>query len=288
MTGYGRGIAQSDDITVVVEGRSLNHRFFDINIKLPVSSYTLEKKIRDIIKSYFHRGKMDVYVSISKFTSLTELPVNYENASKYYQALCKLSNHLGIKEKINLSLLIPFIREIIGVQEQDLDVDIYWPIIKEALQEAIQSIREMRISEGKSLYEDIKPRVDYINTIIEQINKKFPQLIQELREQLSAKIAEHFPNVSIDSERLEQELVITAEKIDITEELIRTGSHLHQLGELLLFDGPIGRKLDFLLQEIHREVNTLGYKSNNIVISQQTVEIKSELEKIREQIQNIE
>jgi len=288
MTGYGRGIAQRDDINVVVEGRSLNHRFFDINIKLPAPSYILEKKIRDIMKSYFHRGKMDVHVSINKFTSSTELPVNYENASKYYQALCRLSNHLGIKEKINLSLLMPFIREIIGVQEQDLDFDIYWPIIEEALQKAIQSIKEMRLGEGKSLYEDIKARVDYIDTIIEQIKKKFPQLITELREQLSTKITEHFSDVSINPERLEQELVITAEKIDITEELIRIGSHLHQLEELLLFDGPIGRKLDFLLQEIHREVNTLGYKSSDIVISQQTVELKGELEKIREQIQNIE
>ena len=140
---------------------------------------------------------MDVHVSINKFTSPTELPVNYENASKYYQALCGLSNHLGIKEKINLSLLMPFIREIIGVQEQDLDFDIYWPIIEEALQKAIQSIKEMRLGEGKSLYEDIKARVDYIDTIIEQIKKKFPQLITELREQLSTKITEHFSDVSI-------------------------------------------------------------------------------------------
>lgn len=288
MTGYGRGIAQGEDITVVVEGRSLNHRFFDITIKLPSPSYTLEKKIRDIIKSYFNRGKLDIHISITKFANTSELPVNYENASKYYQALGKLSDHLGIKEKINLPLIIPFIREIIGVQDQDSDIDKHWPLIKEALQGAIQSIREMRISEGKSIYEDIKPRVDYITNVIEEINKKFPQLIKELRKQLSVKMSEHFSDVSIEPGRLEQELVITAEKIDITEELIRIGSHLHQLEELLLFDGPIGRKLDFLLQEIHREVNTLGYKSNDIVIAQQTVEIKSELEKIREQIQNIE
>ena len=146
----------------------------------------------------------------------------------------------------------------------------------------------MRVSEGKSLYVDIQKRVDYIEVIIQYIREKASLLVGEYKSQLSARIAGHFPELSLESGRLEQEIALVAEKIDITEELTRIKSHLSQMKEFLLFDGPVGRKLDFLLQEIHREVNTLSYKSNSAEISQKVVEIKGELEKIREQIQNIE
>lgn len=288
MTGYGRGVAQKDELTVVVEGRSLNHRYFDINIKLPVSSFSLERKIREIIRSSFSRGKLDIHIAITKIANQGQLPVNYEHAAHYYQALGGLRDHFGLEEKISLSHLLPFLREILGSQEQEGDIEMYWPLIEDALLSAIRSMQEMRINEGMCLYEDVKKRVDFIDSIINKIQKKFPSLIGEIREQLSAKIAEHFPEIPIDSARLEQELILFAEKVDVTEELTRIYSHLNQLKELLVTIGPIGRKLDFLLQEIHREVNTLGNKTNHLEISQHTVEIKSELEKIREQIQNIE
>ncbi|MGA1875771.1 MAG: YicC/YloC family endoribonuclease [bacterium] len=289
MTGYGRGIAQEGDVTIAVEGRSLNHRFCDISIKLPVPSFILEKKIRDLIKSSFHRGKIDLHLSISKSSpSSDELPLDCEVASRYYRTLCRLRTHLHLKEDITLVSIMPFIRDIMGTQEQDFNIEALGSLIEEALRKAIDSIKEMRVSEGKSLYEDIKGRVDYVDTIIREIQERAPQLLEELRKQLSNRIAEHFPDISLDPGRLEQELALAAEKIDITEELIRLDSHLNQMKEFLLFDGPIGRKLDFLLQEIHREVNTLGYKSNDIEISRKVVEVKSELEKIREQVQNIE
>ena len=288
MTGFGHGTAQRDDVNVIAEVRSLNHRFFDINIKFSTPSYSLEKKIRDLIKSSFHRGKIDVHILINKFTNQNELPVNFENASKYYHALITLCDHLKIKETITLSSITPFFREIIGIQEQDLDPETLWPLIEAGLQKALQALKEMRMNEGKSLYQDIKNRVIHIDSTIKQIHHKFPQLIIEYREQLSSKISEHFPDITVEPGRLEQELVIFAEKIDITEELTRADSHLHQIRELLRCKSPIGRKLEFLLQEIHREVNTMGYKTINADICQMVVEIKSELEKIREQTQNIE
>ncbi|MEW5802605.1 MAG: YicC/YloC family endoribonuclease [bacterium] len=288
MTGYGCGLVQGDGITISVEGRSLNHRFFDITIKLPPSLNCLEKKIRDKITSSFQRGKIDLYIGLSKFTEATRLQINYENATTYHQALLELCNHLEIKEEVSLSSMTPFIRDIIAVQEQGLNGDAYWPLIEQAVDQVINSIQEMRVTEGKSLFSDIQKRVDYIEAIIYSIHERASQLVLEYKTQLMTRISEHFPELSLEPGRLEQETVLVAEKIDITEELTRIESHLSQMKEFLLAVGPIGRKLDFLLQEIHREVNTLSYKSNSADISQKVVEIKGELEKIREQIQNIE
>jgi uncharacterized protein (TIGR00255 family) len=184
--------------------------------------------------------------------------------------------------------MIPFFRDIIEVQEHGIDGDAYWPLIEEAVDQAIVSIKDMRLAEGKSLYDDIQSRVNHIESIINLIQEKAPLLAGEYKSQLLARISEHFPELPLEPGRLEQETALIAEKIDVTEELTRTKSHLSQMKEFLVFDGPVGRKLDFLLQEIHREVNTLSYKSNSADISQKVVEIKGELEKIREQIQNIE
>lgn len=288
MTGYGCGMTQGDGVSIVVEGRSLNHRFYDINIKLPNSLSSMEKKVRDLVSSSFQRGKIDLYVCLNKVSDTPSLQINYESATQYYQSLVGLCNYLEIKEQVSLSSMTPFIRDIIEVQEQGFDGDSYWPLIEEAVQQTVNSIKEMRVSEGKSLYEDIKSRVVYIEAIIQYIREKASLLVGEYKNQLSARIADHFPSLSLEPGRLEQEIALIAEKIDVTEELTRTGSHLSQMKEFLLFDGSIGRKLDFLMQEIHREVNTLSYKSNSADISQKVVEIKGELEKIREQIQNIE
>ena len=288
MTGYGCGMVQGDGVTIAVEVRSLNHRFFDINIKLPPSLSSLEKKIRDKVTASFQRGKIDLYIGLNKSADTTRLQINHENASKYHQALLELCNHLEIKEEVGLSSMIPFIRDIIEVQEQGVKGDSYWPLIEQAVQQAIISIQEMRLNEGKSLYDDIQSRVVYIETIIQFIQERAPLLVGEYKSQLLARISEHFPEISIEPGRLEQETALIAEKIDVTEELTRIRSHFSQMKEFLLVNGPIGRKLDFLLQEIHREINTLSYKSNSADISQRVVEIKGELEKIREQIQNIE
>ena len=164
MTGYGCGMVQGDGVTIAVEGRSLNHRFFDINIKLPPSLSCLEKKIRDKVTSSFQRGKIDLYIGLSKSADTTSLQINYENATKYHQALLELCNHLEIKEEVSLSSMIPFIRDIIEVQEHGVDGDAYWPLIEQAVQQAIVSIQEMRLNEGKSLYEDVQKRVSYIET----------------------------------------------------------------------------------------------------------------------------
>jgi uncharacterized protein (TIGR00255 family) len=288
MTGYGCGMVQGDGVSISVEGRSLNHRFFDINIKLPPSLSCLEKKIRDKVTSSFQRGKIDLYIGLSKSADTTSIQINFENATKYHQALLQLCNHLEIKEEVSLASMIPFIRDIIEVQEHGVDGDAYWPLIEQAVQQAIVSIQEMRLNEGKSLYEDVQKRVSYIENIVHFFQERAPQLAGEYKSQLLARISEHFPELSIDPGRLEQETALLAEKIDVTEELTRIGSHLRQMKEFLLLNEPVGRKLDFLLQEIHREVNTLSYKSNSADISQKVVEIKGELEKIREQIQNIE
>lgn len=290
MTGYGCGTAQGDGVSVAVEGRSLNHRFFDINIKLPPSLSSLEKKIRDIVSSSFHRGKIDLYICLNKQSEAAQLKINYENATRYYQALLGLCNHLEIREEVSLSSMTPFIRDIIEVQEAGLngEQDVYWPLVEKAVRQAIASIQQMREAEGKLLCADIQKRLSYIEAIINSIGEKTSLLVGEYKNQLSARIAEHFPQLPIDPGRLEQEIALIAEKLDITEELTRIKSHFNQMKEFLVSDGQIGRKLDFLLQEIHREVNTLSYKSNNAEISQKVVEIKGELEKIREQIQNIE
>ncbi|MEW6379393.1 MAG: YicC/YloC family endoribonuclease [bacterium] len=290
MTGYGCGTAQGDGVTISVEGRSLNHRFCDVSIKLPASLSSLEKKIRDMVMSFFQRGKIDLYISLNKQSDTAQLQINFENASKYYQALLGLCNHLEIKEEVSLSSMTPFIRDIIEVQESSLNGngDMHWPLIEQAVQQVLVSIQSMRASEGKSLCADIQHRVEYIETIISSIQEKTSMLVREYRDQLSARIAEHFPELSVEPGRLEQEIVMVAEKLDVTEELTRIKSHFSQMKEFLASDGPMGRKLDFLLQEIHREVNTLSYKSNSADISQKVVEIKGELEKIREQIQNIE
>ncbi|MFB3884322.1 MAG: YicC/YloC family endoribonuclease [Thermodesulfobacteriota bacterium] len=288
MTGYGRAEGETTLGRLSVEIRSVNHRYCDINIKLPKRLAPLESRIKELIRSMVSRGRIDVSLKAgSGEEERVELNVDLHLADQYYKALRALKEKLELKDDITLSLFAGA-KDIITAKEESGDIEPYWQEMTPILKQSFHEMDRMKRSEGEVLAKDLQVRLEIIARELGEIKSLFPLRLELFQKRLHERIRSFLGGVEVDPNRFEQEIAFLAERADITEETVRMESHLAQF--VLLFEGeePVGRKMDFLLQEIHREVNTISAKANDAEISRRVVEIKSELEKIREQVQNIE
>lgn len=288
MTGYGIGIVEEENVSIKVEIRAVNSRFTDINIRLPKILFSLEDLIRNKIKENVCRGKLEVYINMKVVSNEDiDINLNLELAKKYYDTLSTLSSAFDLGEKISLKDL--YLREgVIEVNQKDQDSAIYKEYLISGLNQAIFSLIEMKSNEGNNLKLSLIDDLNKLQTVVNTIKKIAPNVIKENIEKLETKISNLIPESNLDLPRLTTELVIIADKLAIDEEIDRLNSHIKQFNTIINKDEPIGRKLDFLIQEINREINTIGSKSTNIEILGLVVEMKSQVEKLREQIQNIE
>lgn len=289
MTGYGRGEAASDLYKFKIEIKAVNHRYNDILIKMPRHISYLEESIKKIIKAEISRGKVDVYINLEYINeSAIDVKVDIPLARSYKTALENLTRELNIDDNIRLNNILS-ISEVVRTERRELDEDLVWNVLKLALDIAIENIISMRATEGLELKKDILLKLENIERAVSSIEERSPNVVIEYKEKLRERINNLLEdNIVLDEERLSNEIVFFADKSSIDEELVRLSSHIKQFKDILNEEDSIGRKLDFLIQELNREINTIGSKANDIVITKYVVELKAELEKVREQIQNIE
>jgi uncharacterized protein (TIGR00255 family) len=288
MTGYGRSEVQNAQLHLVVEARSVNHRYLDISLRYPRLYAPLEARMKQLVSTHFARGRIDIkIVEQAGRAGQRTLVLDQELARQYYRALQQLQETLCLPGTIDLSMLLN-LRDLLNIEEASEDVEEVWDFIASGLDGALQALKKMRQQEGEFLRRDFQERMQAIQHHIAAVRARVPAVVMEYRQRLEQRVQDLFQQFSLDADRLAQEAILFAERTDITEELIRLESHLQAFDGLLASSGSVGRKSDFLLQEMHREVNTIASKSNDAAISQQVVEIKSELERMREQIQNVE
>jgi len=271
-----------------VESRSVNHRYCDINVKLPRRLAPFETRIKELVRSHVSRGRIDISVKVDAMgEERAQLSVDFHLAEQYYRALQSLKEKLRLKDKITLGLLAGA-KDLITAKEEPTDLEPYWQEIVPILKRSFQDMDEMKRSEGEALAKDLHQRLQRIAQQLEGIKGQYSSRLDAYQNRLAERLRSLLGGVEVDSFRFQQEIAILAERTDITEEIVRAESHLGQFLTLLEADEPVGRKMDFLLQEINREVNTVSSKANDAEISQRAIEIKCELEKIREQVQNLE
>ena len=289
MTGFGRGEFKNDNYHFLVECKTINHKYCDINVRLPRKISFLEDKIRNYVKTFVKRGRVDLYIKLDLIGSEdVNLKFDDKLATQYVNILKEIKEKFDLQDDISVMNVAKF-PEIVKCEEKEEDEDLYWSMLKEALDMSMEKLTQMRKEEGEKLAIDTIERCDILANLIDEIEKYSNTVVDEYREKLNNRISEILENPSIiDENRLAQEVAIFADKSSITEEIVRFRSHIEQLRKTVEKNDSIGRKIDFLIQEMNREVNTTGSKSSNINITNLVVEVKSELEKIREQIQNIE
>ncbi len=288
MTGFGRGKAESQDFNITVEIKSVNHRYFEYSSRMPRSFQFLDDTLKSLCGQKISRGKVDVSVQYEDTSSKSmELAVNEAYADAYISALHKFAKDYKLKDDIKVSAIVGN-TEIFTVKKRDLDEETVKTTVIAAATEAIDNFIAARAVEGKRLVDDIKSRADFIFAQVEFVEQRSPETVREYREKIEQKIKELIGDVKVDEQRLLTETAIFADKIAVAEETVRLRSHIDSLCAMLDNGGVIGRKLDFIVQEMNRETNTIGSKAQDVDITKTVVDIKSEIEKIREQIQNIE
>lgn len=287
MTGYGVGRVKTDDGECLIEIKSLNNKYCDINIKNNFQSLEIEQKIEKLIKDRVLRGKVNILVKVENY-GLTEekIILNEDVADSSYKNLKALKEKYKLKDEISIDSMLKF-RDIFTIVKEEETAKI-WPLIEKTLNLALDSLLEMREKEGRALVTDIRKRVKKIQKLIDKTEKYAKSSPLDYQEKFLSKIKKLTEGLNVDEGRIELEAAIFAEKTDITEEITRLKSHLIQFDELLNSEESVGRKMDFLTQEINREVNTIGSKTSDIEVTSLVVLVKSELEKIREQARNIE
>ncbi|SHH43902.1 TIGR00255 family protein [Anaerosphaera aminiphila DSM 21120] len=288
MTGYGMGVYSNDEMSIKIEMKSVNNRYCDIAIRLPRNLISLEDKIKRIIKSKVNRGKVDVFINIDYINSTNvNIIVNTALAEEYYNALTKLNEQLNLNGKISLKDIYSM-QGVLVNQSGEENVDEYFLLIEKALNQALDNFLNMRSIEGENLKKDFSEKIKNICEIMEVIKERAPLTLEENIKKLKDTIEQNVEVDKLDISRLSTEVAIMSDKLSIDEEITRIKLHLEQFSDIINLDGAIGRKLDFLIQELNREVNTIGSKTTDITILNSVVNLKSEIEKIREQIQNIE
>ncbi|HHW54185.1 MAG TPA: YicC family protein [Firmicutes bacterium] len=287
MTGYGRGEGMWEGEHFQVEVRSLNHRYLECSIKIPKQYSYLQEKIRSTVQRYVTRGRVEVNVSaLGEKSEAKEVRVDKDLALAYYNALKELSNYLQLDLEVDIKAIADF-PDVFLVEEKEPDQENSQRALEIALTAALEDLVAMRAAEGEKLQEDIIHRIAIIEQVIKDIEERAPQVVVEYRNGLKQRM-EKFLAGEIEEGRLLTEVAYFAEKANINEELVRMFSHIDLFRSTLKEEGAIGRKLDFILQEMYREINTIGSKAGDTAIARAVVEVKSELEKIREQVQNIE
>ena len=288
MTGYGRGEAVVNGRPITVEVRSVNNRYLDCSVKLPRVYVFAEDAIKTGVQGHISRGKVDVFVTIGPSEKGdTAISVNKPLADGYYAALCQLRDSYGLKDDISVSLLSRF-PDVFLVERTQEDLEAVSADICSVLEQALSDFDAMRVREGEKLCQDVLGRADTIEGLTARVEERSPGIVADYRARLTAKLNEVLQNTQIDESRILTEAAIYADKVAVDEETVRLRSHLSQLRHMLGQGGAIGRKLDFLIQEFNREANTIGSKCSDIETAGYVVDIKAEIEKIREQIQNIE
>ncbi len=288
MTGFGRAVAETDGYVITVEIKSVNHRYFEFSSRIPRQYGFLDDKLKSYINSRVSRGKVECYVLIDALnTEAAQVVVNNTLASAYVSALKELSKNYDLKEDFGASTVARF-QDVLVVKKADEDEEKIWSYVKSVTDTALDKFIAMRTVEGEKMKNDISSRADYILSCVEYIEKRSPETVKEYNDKLVERVHDLIGDVSLDEGRVIQEVAIYADKVAVAEETVRLRSHLDQLKAFINADEPVGRKMDFLVQEINRETNTIGSKANDVDIARKVVDIKAEVEKIREQIQNIE
>ncbi|MDR5658330.1 YicC/YloC family endoribonuclease [Serpentinicella sp. ANB-PHB4] len=289
MTGFGRSEFQYNNTYFTIEIKSVNNRYMDINIKCPKKFTYLEDQIRQLFKQKIKRGRVDVFINYDQVGEKdVRVTPNVLLAKEYLDALKVLEEELNIKNDICVSTFIKF-PDILKIEDKVEDKDQVWKAFQNGLEDSLDKLILMRKEEGNKLKEDLLMRVEYMSNLINEVNQRGEIVLLEYKTKLTKRIAEILDDdIQIDDNRLAMEVAIYADKSNVTEEVVRLSSHIKQFEKSLDQTDSVGRKLDFIIQEMNREVNTIGSKTNDIIISNIVVELKSELEKIREQVQNIE
>ena len=288
MTGYGRAKQERNGRSITVEVRSVNNRYLDCTVKMPRAYIFAEDAMKALVQKSISRGKVDVFVTMDAVEAdQTVVQVNEPLARSYYEALTRLQKMFVLSNDLSPVALAKF-PDVLTVTKAEEDLETISADICTVLEEALAAHRLMRSVEGEKLCQDIASRADTIETVVGKVEERSPQTVAEYRDRLETKMREVLQSTTIDESRILTEAAIFADKIAVDEETVRLRSHLAQLRTMLSGDEPVGRKLDFLIQEVNRECNTIGSKCNDLTIARDVVNMKAEVEKIREQVQNIE
>ena len=288
MTGFGRCEVLKDSRKFTVELKSVNHRYLDVNIRMPKKLNLFETSIRTLLKSYADRGKVDIFITYEDLSqSQVSVKYNAALAAEYLKYLNQMAEEFSLDNDVRVSTLSRY-PEVFTMEECSEDEDELWNGLKEALEGAFSQFVEMRTKEGERLKEDILLKLDLLSEQIRFIEERSPQIIAEYRTKLEEKMRELLEDTQIDDNRIAAEVILFADKICTDEEVVRLKSHIQHMKETLEESNGIGRKLDFIAQEMNREANTILSKANDLDISNRAISLKTEIEKIREQIQNIE
>ncbi len=288
MTGFGRCEVQKDSRKFTVELKSVNHRYLDVNIRMPKKLNFFETAIRTLLKSYANRGKVDIFITYEDL-SQTQVSVKYNAAlaAEYMKYLKQMEDEFGLENDVRVSTLSRY-PEVFTMEEQSEDEEELWNGLKEALEGAFTQFVETRKTEGENLKKDITSKLDLLSEQIGFIEERSPQIVAEYRAKLEDKMKELLADTQIEESRIASEVILFADKICTDEEVVRLKSHISHMRNTLEEKDEIGRKLDFIAQEMNREANTILSKANDIEVSDRAISLKTEIEKIREQIQNIE
>lgn len=288
MTGFGRFEAAEGAKKITVEIKSVNHRYLDLNIKLPKKMNFLESAIRTVLKEYMERGKIDVYITyVDESEGNACVKYNRDLAKAYLASIREIQQEFDLHEDFGAAALSRY-PDVLTVEEQQVDEEALWKLLETALRGAAEQLREARIREGEHLKADLLIKLEEMLKNVSYIEKRSPEILQEYREKLTHKVQELIGDNTIDESRILTEVAVFADKICVDEETVRLRSHVEHMKRDLEAGGSLGRKLDFLAQEMNREANTILSKANDITISECGVELKTHIEKVREQIQNIE
>lgn len=288
MTGFGRERIVNEKREILVEIRSVNHRYFEFSARTPKAYGYLDEKLKELLKSDVSRGKVEVSVLIYNQEGVNaQIEINKELAKGYLGALRGSADELELEDDLTLSKIMR-LPDIFTVVKQTEDEEVVWNEVKEVAKSALDKFVQMRVVEGEKMYNDINSRLNYLEQAVSVIEEQTPSVVKAYEERLLAKIKETLESNDVDEQRIVTEAAIFADKVAVDEETVRLRSHIAQFRELIKSEEPVGRKLDFLVQEMNREVNTTGSKAQDLTITRLVVDMKSEIEKIREQIQNIE
>lgn len=288
MTGFGRGTSEGEISSFVVEIKTVNHRYFELNVRMPRALISLEDSIRKYVNEKIKRGKVDIFITQNQGEKESmEVILNEQIAESYVNALHKLRDTYNLRDDISASTLARF-PEVLTLKQKEEDIEQIWKELLPGIEEAVSNLCKMREEEGKKLLADITKRCECISKNVDIINTRVPEISEEYRIRLLKKVEDIISERNIDENRIAMEVVLQADKTCIDEEIVRLKSHVNQVIKTLEMSEPIGRKLDFIIQEMNREANTIASKVNDLMLTNVALDIKSDIEKIREQVQNIE
>ena len=288
MTGFGRCEAVTDECKISVEIKAVNHRYLDLSIKMPKKFNYFEAAMRTLLKDYIQRGKVDVFITYEDYTEdQVSLKYNSTLAAEYMKNFEKMAEQFGLEDDVTVSMLSRC-PEVLTMEQVPEDEEHMWAMLQEVFKGAAENFVETRLREGENLKNDLIGKLDHMLSMVDFIEERSPKILEEYRQRLGDKVRELLQNSTIDESRILTEVTVFADKICVDEETVRLRSHIEGMKKELLAGGSVGRKLDFIAQEMNRESNTILSKSNDLEISDQGILLKTEIEKVREQIQNIE